>query len=72
MADVIINGLTLPMLRTLLSKAQGSKYVCRPFKPCHVGIYWIALAENSQMSTHLPGFDSFFQVFLHHFVLTKL
>ena len=34
-------------------------------------IHWKALAEYSQMSTHLPGFLSF-SGFLHHFVLTKL
>ena len=33
------------------------------FKPCHVGIHWIALTEYSQMSTHLLGFRSFFRVF---------
>ena len=40
-------------------------------KPCHVGIHWIALHEYSQMSTYMPGFQSFFR-FLHHFVLAKL
>ena len=39
--------LTLPMLRQLLSKAQGSKDYLKPSKPCHVGIHWIALAEYS-------------------------
>ena len=39
--------------------------------PCHVGIHWIALAEHSQVSTHVPGFQSFFS-FLYHFVLAKL
>ena len=59
--------LTLPMLLRLLpSKVQG-----RPSKPYHVGIHWIALAEYSQMSTHMPGFHSFF-MFLDHFVLAKL
>ena len=32
-------------------------------KPCHVGIHWIALAKYSQMSTHIPGFRSFFRFF---------
>ena len=40
-------------------------------KPCHVGNHWIALTECSQMSTHVPGFQSFFR-FLHHFVMAKL
>ena len=35
-----------------------------------VFIAWIALAEYSQMSTHMPGFQVFFR-FLHHFVLAK-
>ena len=63
--------LTLPMPRPLSSKAQGCKDVRKPSKPCHVGIHWIALAEYSQMSTHLPGFQSF-SSFLHHFVLARL
>ena len=33
-------------------------------KPCHIGIHWIALAEFSQMSTHVPGFQSFSGFFL--------
>ena len=43
--------LTLPMLRLLLSKGKGCRDFLKPSKPCHVGIHWIALAENSQMST---------------------
>ena len=35
------------------------------------GIHSIALAEYSQMGTHMPGFQSF-SAFLHHFVLAKL
>ena len=62
--------LTLPMLRLLLSKAQRWKNLWKQSKPCHVGIHWIALDEYSQMSTHMPGFRSFFR-FLHHFVLAK-
>ena len=63
--------LTLPMLRLLSSKAQGRKDFWKPLKPCHVGIHWIALAEYSQMSTHLPGFIDF-SGFLHYFVLAIL
>ena len=40
-------------------------------KACHVGIHWIALAENSQMSIHMPGFQLSFRL-LHDFVLAKL
>ena len=54
-----------------LSKAQGWKDFLKPTKPCHVGIHWIALTEYSHMSTHVPGFQSFYR-FLHHFVLAKL
>ena len=45
------------------SKEKGRKYFLNPSKPCHVGIHWIALAEYSQMSTHLPGAKSFLRVF---------
>ena len=55
--------ITLPMLRLPSSKAQGHKDFWKPSKPCLVGIHWKALAEYSQMSTHVPGFQSFFQVF---------
>ena len=39
------------------------KRFLKPSKPCQVGIHWIALAEYSQMSTHVPGFQSFSGVF---------
>ena len=61
--------LTLPMLRLPSYKKQGRKDVWKPSKPCHVGIYWIALTGYSQMNTHVPGFQSFPRLFLHHFVL---
>ena len=63
--------LALPMLSLFSSKAQGCKHPWIQSKPCHVGIYWIVLAECSQMSTHLPWFQSF-SGFLHHFVSVKL
>ena len=53
--------LSLPMLRLLPSKALGRKDCFKPSKPCHVGIHWIALAEYSQMSNHVPGFESLFR-----------
>ena len=55
--------LNLPILRPLLSKAQRCKEFWKSFKPYHVAIHWIALAEYSQMSTHLPRFRSFFRFF---------
>ena len=59
------------MLRLLSAKAQERKDFWKPFKPCHFGIHWIALAENSKMSTICQGFNHF-AGFLHHFVLAKL
>ena len=55
--------LTLPMLRLLSSKGQEYRVFLKPFKPCHVGIHWIALAEYSQMNTYMPGFQSFSSFF---------
>ena len=46
-------------------QTQGRKELC------YVGIYWIALAEYYQMSTHMPGFQSL-SAFLRHLVLAKL
>ena len=63
-----MNGLTLPMLR-LLSSKEG-KVSEKPSKSCHVGINGIALAEYCQMSTLVPGFQSF-SVFWHYFVQGK-
>ena len=54
-----------------LSKHKNEKIFEKPSKPCHVGIHLIAFAEYSQMSTCVPGFQSFFR-FLHLFVLVKL
>ena len=53
------------------TKTEGRKYFGKPSNPCHVGIHWIALAEYSQMSIHVPGFQSFLRI-LHYFVLAKL
>ena len=57
------SDLTLSMLRLLSSKSQRRKDFEKPSKPCPVGIHWIAIAEYSQMSTHKPGFQSFFRFF---------
>ena len=47
------------MLRLLSSKAQERIYTFEDhLNPVsHVGIHWIALAEHSQISTHLQGLD---------------
>ena len=50
---------------------QASKDFWKPSKPYHVGIHRIALAEYYQMSTHEPGFRSFFKFFLYLLVLAK-
>ena len=41
----ILEVLTLPMLRLFSSKAQWRKTFWKTYKPCHVGIHWIALTE---------------------------
>ena len=64
--------LTLPMLRLLLSKAQGCKDSWKPFKPCHVGIQLKALTEYSRMSTCKPGFQSSFSFFVSFSILATL
>ena len=51
------------MLTLLLFKAQGPKDLCKLSKPYHIRIHWIALAENSQMSTLVPGFQTLFRFF---------
>ena len=61
--DSDLQLLTLPMLRLLSSKTQGRKAFWKPSKPYWVGTHSIALAEHSQMSTRLPGFQSFFRFF---------
>ena len=48
------------MLRLHLSKVQDHKNLCILTKPCHIGIYWKALVEYYQMSTNVPGFQSYF------------
>ena len=48
--------LTLPMLRLLSFKAQWRNYFWKPYKPCHIGLHWIALADECLVSTHVPGF----------------
>ena len=68
------SGLT--MINTYIAEATVAQSTrtqrsSKSSKPCHVGIYWIALAKYSRMSTHLPGLQSF-SWFLHHFVTAKL
>ena len=60
------------MLRLLLPKAQGRKDFWKSSKPYHVGTHWIALAEYSQISTHMPGLQSFLKHVRIILVLTDL
>ena len=65
------NGLTFFTAEaTFMKGTRTQKCVKKNVKPSHGGIHWIALAENSQMSTHLPRFH--FSGFWHHFILAKL
>ena len=47
------------MLRLLSFKEQKRKDYRKPSQTCRVGINWVALAEYSQMNTHVPGFRAF-------------
>ena len=66
------HALTLPMLRLPSSKAQGRNDFRKPSKPCQVGIHLKALTEYSQVSTHMPGFQSFFFRFLASFRIGQI
>ena len=57
------NILTLLMLRLLSFKSQEHNDFWKTSKPYQVGIHCKALAEYSQMSTHLLGFQIYFRVF---------
>ena len=63
---------TLPMLRLTFVQRTRMQRFLESSKPCHVGIHWIALAEYSQTSTHVPGFQLFFRFYasfcIGHFV----
>ena len=61
--------LTLPMLRQLLSKAQGCKHFMKTTKTCHVGIHWKAftykaLSDEYPCARVLVFFFSFFFIIL--------
>ena len=64
-------GLTLPLLRLLLSCAQECKFFWKLSKPCHVGIHWKALLSTLRWVPICQGFGHL-QGFLHHFVVAKL
>ena len=68
----VFDWLNHPMRRLLSSKGQGCKVFWKPYKPCHVGMHWIALTEYSQMSTHVPGLQSSLSFSLHYVELAKL
>ena len=61
-------------IRLLSSKTQAHKDFSKNILACHAGIHWIALAEHSQMSIHVPGCSGFFVSFYiikryHNFLL---
>ena len=41
-------------------KHKNAKIFQNHLNQCHDGIHWIALAKHSQMSTHMPWFQSCF------------
>ena len=43
---------------TFIESTRTQKSLKTIYKPCHVGIHFIALVEYFQMSTHMPGFQS--------------
>ena len=55
---------------TFIQSTRMQRFL-KTFKPCHIGIHWIALTEYFMMSTYVPEFQSFY-MFLLHFVLAKL
>ena len=60
------------MLRLLSSKSTVLLDLRKPSKTCHVAIHWIACAGYSQMSTHVPGIQSFFKRFFALSLFPKL
>ena len=65
---------TLPMLRLLSSKSLRCQDFWKPYKPCHVGIHWITLAEYTHRWVPMyPGICHFFSCcFFYRFVLVKI
>ena len=50
-------------LSLLILKSTRKENFLKKHINCHVGIHWKALAEYSQMRTHVPVFRSFFRFF---------
>ena len=48
---------------TFVRRARMQRVLKKHLNSCDVGIHWIALAEYSHMSMHMPGFQSFFCFF---------
>ena len=66
MTYVRTSSLNLPMLRLLnCPKHKDAKIFENHLNPVMLprGINWIVLAEYSQMSSHMPGFQSSFRIF---------
>ena len=55
----VLKGLTLNPFNaeaTFVQSTRTQSFLKTLFKPCHIGIQWISLAEYSQMRTYVPGF----------------
>ena len=61
-SHVWASNLTLPVLGLLSFKAQDNWEIMETLSCC---IHWKALAEYSQMSTHMSQFQSFFGIFAY-------
>ena len=56
---------------TLIQSRRTQRFL-KPYKPCHVDIHWLALDDYSQMSTLVPGFQSFSVMFIAIFCVGKI
>ena len=71
-SSLSIGRFSLLMLSLLSSKKHGREDFWKSSKPCQVGFHWIAPARYSQMSTHVPGFLSFFKGFFASFCIGQI
>ena len=56
---------------TFVQSTRTQRLLKTIYKLCYVGIHWIALAELYQMSTNVPGFQSFL-TFLNYFIFVQI
>ena len=62
-SNLSIGRVNHSIAETTFVRTQKLKNLWKSSKPCHLGIHLKALIEYSQMSTHLPGFQSFSRFF---------